>query len=77
MHCQANPILFALILGLAGAAAPCPADDLAEKGRDIFNKNQQTVVTVQVGPEDDLFRRGQDERDPAGDYRHGPSIPPA
>jgi hypothetical protein len=48
MHCQSKPILFALILGLAGAAAPCPADELAQKGRDIFNKNQQTVVTVQV-----------------------------
>jgi hypothetical protein len=48
MPCQSNPILLALALGLAGVAAPCPADELAEKGRDIFNKNQHAVVTVQV-----------------------------
>src|ERR1700733_2314373 len=29
-------------------AATCHADELAEKGRDIFNKNQHAVVTVQV-----------------------------
>jgi len=29
-------------------AAACPADELAEKGRDIFKKNQHAVVTVQV-----------------------------
>jgi S1-C subfamily serine protease len=48
MRHQSNPILLALALGLAGATTPCPADELAEKGRDIFNKNQQAVVTVQV-----------------------------
>jgi hypothetical protein len=48
MKCQSNPILLALVLGLAGLAARCPADELAVKGRDIFNKNQQAVVTVQV-----------------------------
>jgi hypothetical protein len=48
MHHQSNPILLALVLGLAGVAAPCRADEIAEKGREIFNKSQQTVVTVQV-----------------------------
>jgi len=48
MKCQSNPILLSLVLGLAGVAARCPADELAVKGRDIFNKNQQAVVTVQV-----------------------------
>jgi hypothetical protein len=48
MKCQSNPILLALVLGLAGMATRCPADELAVKGRDIFNKNQQAVVTVQV-----------------------------
>ena len=48
MPCQSKPILFALVLGLAGVATHCSADGLAEKGRDIFNKNQQAVVTVQV-----------------------------
>jgi hypothetical protein len=50
MKCQSNSILFALVLGLAGLvglAGHCPADELAVKGRDIFNKNQQAVVTVQ------------------------------
>ena len=48
MRCQSNPILVALALGLAGVAASSQASELAEKGRDIFNKNQQAVVTVQV-----------------------------
>ena len=48
MRHQSNPILLALALGLAGVTTPSPADELAEKGRDIFNKNQQAVVTVQV-----------------------------
>src|ERR1039458_1038254 len=47
MKCQSNSILFALVLGLVGLAGHCPADELAVKGRDIFNKNQQAVVTVQ------------------------------
>jgi hypothetical protein len=48
MHHPLNPILLALVLGLAGVASPCRADEIAEKGRDIFNKSQQAVVTVQV-----------------------------
>src|ERR1019366_2450078 len=36
MKRQSNSILFALVLGLAGMATRCPADELAEKGRDIF-----------------------------------------
>jgi S1-C subfamily serine protease len=48
MRCQSHLILVALILGLAGVAAPARASELAEKGREIFNKNQHAVVTVQV-----------------------------
>jgi hypothetical protein len=36
------------VLGLAGSVAACRADQLAEKGRDIFNQNQHAIVTVQV-----------------------------
>ena len=38
----------ALALALAGAACSLRADELGDKGRDIFRKYQQTVVTVQV-----------------------------
>jgi S1-C subfamily serine protease len=48
MRCQSHLIVVALALGLAGMTAPCQASELAEKGREIFNKNQQAVVTVQV-----------------------------
>jgi S1-C subfamily serine protease len=48
MRCHSPLILVALVLGLAGSFAPCRADQLAEKGRDIFNQNQHAVVTVQV-----------------------------
>ena len=37
--------LASLLLSLATAAS---ADDLADKGRDIFKKNQSAVVTVQI-----------------------------
>ncbi len=43
-HC----LLFALALLLAGPTAPGRADELAQKGRDIFNKYQHAVVTVQI-----------------------------
>ena len=48
MHCQSNPLLFTLALLLAGATATCHADEVAEKGRDIFKRHQHAVVTVQV-----------------------------
>jgi S1-C subfamily serine protease len=48
MRCYSPLILVALVLGLASSVAPCRADQLAEKGRDIFNQNQHAVVTVQV-----------------------------
>ncbi len=41
-------LLFALALLVAGVASPSRADDVAEKGRDIFKKYQHAVVTVQV-----------------------------
>src|SRR5438552_2667738 len=40
--------LAGLIALLLSSVAPAKADELAEKGRDIFKKNQQAVVTVQV-----------------------------
>ena len=39
--------IIALLL-LAGLIAPLHADDFSEKGREIFNKNQHAVVTVEV-----------------------------
>jgi S1-C subfamily serine protease len=48
MYHQSNPILLALVLGLAGVATPGRADELAAKGREIFDKNHHAVVTVQV-----------------------------
>src|SRR5258706_13012413 len=40
---------FALIaMACLLAAAPSRADELAEKGRDIFTKNQRAIVTVEV-----------------------------
>jgi S1-C subfamily serine protease len=44
MNHKLNLIAMAMTLAAAGARA----DDLADKGRDIFNKNQHAVVTVQV-----------------------------
>ncbi|MGD0259125.1 MAG: serine protease [Verrucomicrobiota bacterium] len=48
MRYPAHFILVVLVLALASCAAPRRADELAVKGRDIFNKNQHAVVTVQV-----------------------------
>jgi hypothetical protein len=39
--------VFGAVVGLASLAVPGQADELAEKGREIFNKNQHAVVTVQ------------------------------
>jgi S1-C subfamily serine protease len=44
MKPKRNLAALALIL----LAATCVADDLADKGRDIFKKNRHAVVTVQV-----------------------------
>lgn len=42
-------LTFALVVSLlAGLALPGRADELADKGRDIFKKNQRAIVTVQV-----------------------------
>jgi S1-C subfamily serine protease len=43
-----NRKLYLMATALILWAATCRADDLAEKGRDIFKKNQHAVVTVQV-----------------------------
>src|ERR1017187_516964 len=48
MNHQSNPILLALVLGLAGVATPGRADEIAGKVREIFEKNHHAVVTVQV-----------------------------
>ena len=48
MRCQSYCLLSALILTLTCATIPCQADEIAEKGRDIFKKHQHEVVTVQA-----------------------------
>ncbi len=48
MRCLSKLLLAALLLVLAGPGFPGRADELAQKGRDIFKKNQHAVVTVQV-----------------------------
>ncbi len=48
MRCQSTPFLFALALLLTGPTARCPADEVSEKGRDVFKQHQHAVVTVQV-----------------------------
>lgn len=47
MRSKLNFTLFVLTFLLAGLAIPSRADELAEKGREIFKKNQHAVVTVQ------------------------------
>lgn len=48
MRRLSNLLLFTLPLAIAAPAVPARADDLAQKGRDIFQQHQQAVVTVQV-----------------------------
>jgi hypothetical protein len=43
-----SKIKFALALAVVLSAGVCRADELAEKGRDVFKKNQRAIVTVQV-----------------------------
>jgi len=43
-----NGKLNLMVAALTFLAATCLADELADKGRDIFKKNQHAVVTVQV-----------------------------
>ena len=45
MRLKSLTLIAALVLGVAFA---CLADDLAEKGREVFKKNQRAVVTVQL-----------------------------
>jgi hypothetical protein len=47
MYRTINVSRFVLACLLAAPAIPCRADELAEKGREIFKKNQHAVVTVQ------------------------------
>ena len=48
MRLKSNLILAATILLLGSLAAPVHADELAEKGRTIFTKNRDAVVTVSI-----------------------------
>src|SRR6185436_9830793 len=43
-----SKIKFALALAVGLSVGLCRADELAEKGRDVFKKNQRAIVTVQV-----------------------------
>lgn len=47
MRLKLNITHLAAAIALAGLAINSRADELAEKGRDIFKKNQHAVVTVQ------------------------------
>jgi hypothetical protein len=47
MHYKLQMTPFVAALVLAALGVPARADELAEKGREIFNKNQHAVVTVQ------------------------------
>ena len=48
MRYRSNQLLFALAFLLASTAFPSRADEVAEKGREIFKQHQHAVVTVQV-----------------------------
>lgn len=45
MHLKSYILVAALLLALAGAGR---ADEVSEKGREVFKKQQRTVVTVQL-----------------------------
>jgi S1-C subfamily serine protease len=47
MRCELHLTSVAAALVLAALAVPARADELAAKGREIFNKHQHAVVTVQ------------------------------
>jgi hypothetical protein len=47
-RCPWNSALLAAALLPGLGSDSCRADELAEKGRDIFNKNRHAVVTVQI-----------------------------
>ncbi len=48
MHHSARPGVIRCATLLAGLTLAAQADELAEKGREIFKQNQRAVVTVQV-----------------------------
>ena len=48
MKLKLNPAAAIVALLAAFLVLPCAADELADKGREIFKKNQRTVVTVQI-----------------------------
>jgi len=47
-HPLKSRLILSVSLLLACAAGPLNADEIAEKGREIFKKNQHTVVTVEA-----------------------------
>ena len=48
MRWAQNTVCFCLSLGIAGSLLPAGADEITDKGREILNKNQHAVVTVEV-----------------------------
>ena len=48
MHYQSHSLLVSLALALAGTSGPVHADEVAAKGRELFQQHQHAVVTVQA-----------------------------
>ena len=48
MHKRLFALPLALVLMLTALPGPVQADELAEKGREIFKKHQRAIVTVRV-----------------------------
>lgn len=57
-----NPVSLACVLLAGTLAAPLRADDLADKGRAIYTKNQQAVVIVQLVMKTKVSYPGAGER---------------
>jgi hypothetical protein len=59
MKLLSNPAAASAALLSVYLALPCTADELADKGREIFKQHQRTVVTVQVVQKTTISMPGQ------------------
>jgi hypothetical protein len=48
MRSQSYLLRVALVVAMAGLSVPSRADEVAEKGREIFQKHQHAVITIQT-----------------------------